>query len=540
MKLPELSPGAEPQFVDAASCKEWLDHVPLANVAAAQQQLLDEVAEFNRFPTSAANRLGAMEALREAINFVQIEQAKRFTNRALPMNEAEMRAFQLTADLWEQMRLGYLRCLQAALGGEPAMQAQAAIICQRLLAYSGLKMFHAYRAYREVPGRDWGSLNEVYACAEKLQVAEEPVKDFLNRDVHDTSPRIAYARAVLMGLCNPNELAQRQLTFVAFLLERWASKLELSRSPVNEEEGLLPLVADLAAERPPERMHPGAAAKMADARYLDTRKLAKSIRNRVGLLRKGESPAKLALGEDCVQPSCEQMLVYLFRQWCQAKPSRAYERRASNVSAQATGDMASIHEAIGGRALRQPVAGAGRELTQKQRQELETLGRIRETSDDTPDGEGFKGEAWEVADESANGLRVIRRAASPGRRYAHGQLIGVRPADAKGFLVGQVRWLMAAENGDLHAGLKLLPGVPSAVAVRPTGLNVQDQSFLPALALSALPAADAPASLVVPPGWFKPKRVIEVHNGGTTARVRLVEVLERGLDYERVTFEAVS
>ncbi len=69
------------------------------------------------------------------------------------------------------------------------------------------------------------------ARAEQLGVAEEPVKDFLNRDVHDTSPRIAYARAALMGTCNPNELTQRQLTFVAYLLERWSAKLEVARAP---------------------------------------------------------------------------------------------------------------------------------------------------------------------------------------------------------------------------------------------------------------------------------------------------------------------
>ena len=38
----------------------------------------------------------------------------------------------------------------------------------------------------------------------------------------------------------------------------------------------------------------------------------------VALLRKGESPARLGLGEDCAQPSCEQLLVFLYRQWCQA------------------------------------------------------------------------------------------------------------------------------------------------------------------------------------------------------------------------------
>jgi cyclic-di-GMP-binding protein len=533
VKLPELSAAAAPQFTDAASCKAWLENVPLANVAAAQQDLLAELEEFNRFPTAAANRLGVLEALREAVHFVQIEQAKRFLNRPLPMGGAEAAAFQDTIDLWEQMRLGYLRCLELALGGDAAMHAQAALVAQRLAAYCGLKMFHYYRAYREVPPSEWRALHEGYAAAERLAVAEEPVKDFLNRDVHDSSPRIAYARAVLMGMASPNELGQRQLTFVAFLLERWAAKLEVSAQPVAEGEGLPPLIADLAGERCPRRPEPG-EPKPAEPRYLDTRKLAKTLRNRVGLLRKGESPAKLALGEDCVQPSCEQMLVFLFRQWCQAKPARGVERRRASDAAQVCIEFDAIHRHVsGGGGLRRPVEA--KELTQQQRQELETLGHIR-TSQQPEEREERVLEDWKIVDDSAQGLRIVRAAGSGGKRYAHGQLIAVRPGDGKGFILGQVRWLMGAANGELHAGVRFMPGIPAAMTVRAAGLNEKNVRALPALSLGAVAAARSPASLVLPLGSFKPERVFEIV-GDKPANVRLTEVIERGVDFERVAYE---
>lgn len=530
--LPELSPGASPEFVDAEECKAWLEHVPLANVAAAQRDLLAQVTEFNRFPANASHRFAVMEALREPINFVQIEQAKRFANRALPMAPAEADIFEDTNALWDGMRAGYLRCLDSALNGDAAMRAQAALICQRVLAYAGLKMFHHYRAYRQVPPREWRGVHAVYAAAESLEVAEEPVKDFLNRDVQDTSPRIAYARALLMGLCNPNELAQRQLTFVAYLLERWAAKLEIGREALAEEEGVLPLVVDLAADRLPERLAAASATRIAEARYLDARKLAKSLRNRVGLLRKGESPAKLALGEDCIQPSCEQMLVFLFRQWCQGKLSRSTERRAAASTVQACAELAAIHQFVTGRAFRQPQQG---QLTNQQREEIATFGRISTRQDDDPPS-GVTLEQWRLEDESAQGLRMVRRAGTPGRRYSHGQLVCVQPADAKSQRLGQVRWLMEAEGGDLHAGVRLLPGLPAGCAVRATGVNVQNEKFVPALLLAAVPAAAVPMSILLQPGWFKPKRVLDFFAEGA-AQIRLVEVLERGLDYERVAFE---
>jgi hypothetical protein len=531
MKLPELSESAAPEFTDAASCKAWLENVPLANVAAAQGQLTHQLEEFNRFPAAAAQRLAVMEALREAVNFVQIEQARRFSNRALPLSEPEQAAFNATIALWDEMRAGYQRCLDGALNRDAGMRAQAALICQRLLFYVGLRMFHHYRAYREVQGGDWRALHETYAAAERLDVAEEPVKDFLNRDIQDTSPRIAYARAVLMGLANPNELGQRQLTFIAYLLERWGSKLDVLDKPVDEGADVLPLVADLAGEHGPER----GATQAREPRYLDARKLAKSLRNRVALLRKGESPAKLALGEDCVQPACEQLLVYLYRQWCQARQNRSLERRAGAVAAEACSELSAIHHYISGRAFRPP--GEQTELTQKQREEIATFGRVSTRDQDDYSGQhGFLIEQWQIEDESAQGMRLVRRADVTGRRLAHGQLIGVRPADGKHFMLAQVRWLMGAANGDLHAGLRLLPGLPRPLAARPTGLNVQQESWIPALGLSAVPALNSPPSLVLPSGWFKPKRVIELH-AEASSKVRLTQLIERGTDFERIAYE---
>jgi hypothetical protein len=532
LDLPEYSADAAPEFIDAPSAKAWLENVPLANVATAQQQLLSQLQEFNRFDTKATSRLAALEAVREAVQFVEIEQARRFTNRALPMAEQESAVFDDTLALWQEMCLGYLLCLRAATDDEPGIRAEAATICQRVLLYTGLKMFHYHRAYRHVPASEWRALHRGYAQAEALGVAEDTVKDYLNRDVNETSPRIAYMRALLLGMANPNELSQRQLTFVAFLLERWAEKVEISASA--PEEDVPPLVADLESDRCPER--DGSTA--AEPRYLDVTRLAKSLRNRIGLLRKGESPAKLALGEDCVQPSCEQLLVFLYRQWCQARQPRAAERKRSADSAQACNDIGAIHYYISGHVFRQP--GEAKELTSAQRDQIAAFGRVStRDEDDYSVVHGYVLEHWQIEDESSQGLKIVRRAGNPGKRYSHGQLIGVRPVDSKSFMLGQIRWLMQNDAGDLYAGVRLLPGLPAATAVRPTGLNVAGAKYVQALSLTAVPALNAPPTLVLPSGWYKPKRVVEVYVEGHV-KVRLTEMIERGTDHERCAYELLS
>jgi hypothetical protein len=530
---PRLRAGAAPEFTDAATAKAWLDHVPLANVAAAQQQLLGQTAEFNRYAAKAPVRLATLEALRDAVHFVQIEQARRFTNRALPMAMAESVVFEETLLLWEQMRAGYLLCLEAIEKGEPGLRGQGALVCQRALALGGLKMFHYNRAYRQSPRSEWRALHQAYARAEALKVVETPVKDYLNRDVHDTSPRIAYVRALLMGMANPNELSQRQLTFVAFLLERWAEKVGVEKRPVTEEVGTLPLVVDLEGESCPERGGAGGA----QPRYVDVLRLANSLRNRIGLLRKGESPARLGLGEDCVQPSCEQLLVFLYRQWCQPRQPRVSERKPVSEVAQVCNDMASAHYYVSGKVYRQPTDGS--QLTAKQRDEIATFGRLSTREDEAVSAaHGFQLETWQLLDESAQGLKMTRRAGAPGKRYSHGQLVAVRPADAKGFMLGQVRWLSQSEESDLFAGVRLLPGLPAATAVRPIGVNVRDEQYTRALSLTAVPALNSPPALVLPAGWYKPKRLVEVYLD-SAIQLRLAEVLERGSDFERVSYEIV-
>src|SRR5262249_52987608 len=114
-----------------------------------------------------------------------------------------------------------------------------------------------------------------------------------------------------------------------------------------------------------------------------------------------------------------------------------------------------------------------------------------------------------------------------------------KPADAKHFMLAQVRWLMSAKNGDLHAGLKLLAGVPAGIAVRATGLNATNEEFVPALAVAAGPPLNAPVSLGLPSRRVQPKRLIRVHREATF-RVRLLEVMERGADFERVTYERAA
>ena len=239
-----------------------------------------------------------------------------------------------------------------------------------------------------------------------------------------------------------------------------------------------------------------------------------------------------------MQPSCEQLLAFLYRQWCQAKQPRAAERKRVTDVAQACNDMGAIHYYVSGHVFKQP--GEAKELTSAQRDQIAAFGRVSTRDDDDYSVvHGYLLEHWQIQDESTQGLKLVRRAGNPGKRYTHGQLIGVRPADSKSFMLGQVRWLSQNDAGDLYCGVRLMPGLPAATAVRPTGLNVQNPKYQQALSLTGVASQNTPPSLVLPAGWFKPKRVVEVYVEGHI-KVRLVEVIDRGNDYERCSYETYA
>ena len=68
---------------DAASCRPWLQALPLANPPAAQTRLIGQLDLLNRYALPPARRLELMELLRKPAGFVQTECARRFSGRGI-------------------------------------------------------------------------------------------------------------------------------------------------------------------------------------------------------------------------------------------------------------------------------------------------------------------------------------------------------------------------------------------------------------------------------------------------------------------------
>jgi hypothetical protein len=534
--LPPVDPGAAPAFRNGQEARAWTSQLQLTNIQAVHRQLAAELDKLNRSDIPPRQRLAVMEELCESIQYVQGEHGKRLLGKPLPLSERDTRVLAELAGLWHAVAVGYGHCLAAAIEGDTQMQDAKALLCRRCLTCTAREMLEYLRLSYEFDPELWRKLNGFYSIAEQLGVARVPVPECAGGP--ERSCQESYVRMLLIGQANAYELSRRQLALVDRWLDRWAERVSLTPAAPRSGEAAPPLEVNLSnaaglRNQPSE----GFSTSL---RYLDISEISKEIRVKTVLLSQGQGPENLDLGADCEASECIELLGRLHRQWCEGTSPRFFERTLSQASADVCFGLHAIHFYVSGKPFKQPRKGG--QLTEREQREIAALGhRGSETARLTREqAGGLALEKWNVEDRSALGLRLMMREEA-GERLTANRLIATMPSDRNRYALGVVRWVMVSRDGRLRAGVRTLPGDPVPAAVRPTGIHVSpSEKYAPAMLLPAIPAVQIPASLILPNGWFTAKRVLELHTEVSGfENVMLEYLIERGLDYERVSFQKV-
>ncbi len=525
---------------DAKSCQHWIEALPLTNGSAAQTEIQLQLELLNHTSAlSGFERWLILEQLREPVLFVQDALTQKFLGKPMPLEAGEIALWEKTLELWKDFTHGYQICLQNYQDNEQALASVAPAIFHRILQLAGIQMACYQQIYQGVPDRLWKQLHNSYDQAEKLKLAKSVLKDPLSPLQDSTRPESAYLHALLMDLADPYHLQPKQYAQIHRWLARWSVRISLSATPcaVTHPELKLPtLIVDL--NRPTGVQFGTPFENGASIRHLDMNLLAATLIKRIRHLRKGEPPEELDIGEECQQPSCEAQLIHLYQQWCEPPQNRAFERRASDTNAQISFGIAAIHFFCNGaKPFRQPNERPHEDFSWREAQDLKIFGQVStQTKKLQASQAGYSAENWQILDESALGFKLAANGLHAARVTLN-QLIAIRHPQAKHFAIGTVRWMRFDANGDLNVGIRTYPGIPMAVGIRsPVLISTLQNKFLQAFLLPEIPALKTQASLMLPHGWFAPNKQIELFIDDPL-NVRLIKSIERGADYERVSFE---
>lgn len=528
--LPHSSAPAPLQFTDSTGCKRWIEQLTLTNVQLTQQVLTGQLVSLGATPLPPLERLKILETLREPVQFVQGESAKRYAGKPLPLDPGETTVWGNVITLWQEMSRNYQQCLKAYREGELAIAPHAALITMRCLRLLGCTLLDHYRVYRQPPGALWRALHELHAFGESHGFARIRVQDSFSQRDPDSSCAESYVQVLLAHLVNPYSLSLRQMAFVARWLERWSTLVGLAAQSLPA--GPIPsLAVNLTST---EGVVLGAGLEpQPHLRYLDLEQLSKTLRQTINLLKQGQTPGQLGLGEDARQPGCENLLMLLYVQWCRAGTARVEERSKSEELAQVCFGLAAAHLHVGGRSFRQPG-----ELTAREKQDMDTYGYITRTEHEVS-GKSEALEQWQILNQSASGFMCIQREPEGKVRVSHNQLLAVRRAGGHYFHLGMVQWLRMEEGGALYCGVRLFPGTPQAISVRPSNFAPTGSSrYERALLLPEVPAPATPATLILPAGWFQSGRFLEIFSDRKQV-AKLLNLLEKGGDFDRGTIVVV-
>lgn len=517
-------------FPDFQTGSEIIARIPLANPPAAFQDLDRILDGLLAAPPDHETYFRLLEHVRLPVTFVAEELAKRYLNKPIPLGDAEDAWFRQVVLLRLKTAKAYAHCAERSSPESPP--ERFATLLHRCLHFTGMAILEHHRARREVPWGLWLDLHGYYGTAEDMHLATVAVPDVLEAQACNTHCAAAYLSFILCDMAGSYSLGLRDQALVRRWAAAWSALVGLH--PVAVGETLPPFVVDLMQD---VALRPVAECLHTDQiRRLDTSRLAFQIGHVRQQLRQRVPPSQLALGNDCTPPQCARLLDHLARQWSQARAARKFRRHATSGITQVCTGFEEMHYFISGREFQQP-----ENVRIYSRGDFESLFsfRFQENPQQALQIRQEQIEAaycvdtWEVVNQSANGFRLMRSVS--GRKMAHGQLLALRPHDSEHFLLAQATWLMQESKGGLIAGIRALPGLPVAVCARPVDpAGEPNELYRRAFLLPAL--ADAERSLVLPAGWFRPGRVVEVFTDGAW-RVRLKNVLDLGPDFERVGFE---
>ncbi len=540
MSIPSQSipPGgttAALQFTDAASCARWVAALPITNVQMVQQTLSEQAAALAAAKLPALERLKIIEALKETILFSQAELAKRYIGKPLPLDQADARAWDSVMRLWGAVGAVYRACLDALRAGDLTMAPHAALLTLRCLRTAAYGLYEHYQVYREPEATSWRSFHECFAYAEEHGLSRARVTDVFNKRDTDTSCAEAYVQGLMANLANPFALSVRQMAFLRRWLEKWASLVELSRQPLPPGQ-IPPLAVDYAGDAPP-----GLAAQVApgeSARYLDLEPLSKMLRQTINLLKQGQTPGQLGLGEDARQPGCESLIMLLYLEWCRAGTLRSENRAATEDPAEVCFGISDAFNMMGGdNRTRQEI-----EFNARDKWEMDNLGFSMRLSNTAKQAAVKKTEAWQILNQSNSGFMCMLREPSGVMRMVHNQLLGIRRFGEAPRL-GTLQWIRVSSNRETQCGVRLYPGAPQAAKVRPANFNVpKGQEFEVALMTPAVTMPATPANIMLPAGWFQTGRLLELEGNPSDPKKRLIKLLallERGADFDRCSLEVL-
>jgi len=137
---------------------------------------------------------------------------------------------------------------------------------------------------------------------------------------------------------------------------------------------------------------------------------------------------------------------------------------------------------------------------------------------------GMNVSEWEVANQSAGGLKV-RRVGAVEQPVTVGEVIGIKFMGKARWTIGVVRWLTILEEGGMDFGIQFLAPAARCISLQPTAGPAGQ--WKPGLLLAEEDGFENADMVLTPPGTYADMREYDIEDEGLVAGMRATSLIEK-------------
>ncbi|QPK64263.1 hypothetical protein IVG45_04645 [Methylomonas sp. LL1] len=313
----------DPQLVATfaePALRQWVAELPSANPGLATRLFQDLINDLISLKMTTANRLNALELLRQQFLMIEEYLRSRLIKSGFPKGEIEKKIFSLVVVIEKQFTIGYwsvARDLTRREVGWLQGKNTALSIQRSIKGLSGIIISHYMMGY-PVPEWIWFDLHSLYRLASKLGKENTRVSDQAGMFSKSSSVEDSYKQILLLSLAYPFGLMQKEFQLVYEFIEKISDLVVIERKAIADQATQCVILAD--EDLPPSFFAAESAEK--DSRtesvklYLNLSKLLKLIKQSEKFCSKDEARfSSLEVRKSDNQKLSAELFDYLMQRW---------------------------------------------------------------------------------------------------------------------------------------------------------------------------------------------------------------------------------
>jgi len=295
--------------------KQWVDELPVANLALSTRLLHDFIKESNGLVMPAQLRMVVLEWLRGSYLIIEDNMRSRLIKTGFPKSENEHKIYHILVNIEREYAIAYWivareqtrRQLSWFQGKEVALAVQRVI-----KGLSSVVVTH-YIMRLPIPEWVWIDLHSLYKLGLKIKKESTKVADESCLVTQSSSIRESYHQIILLSLAEPRGLTLWEIPQVYTFTEVIAGLIEFDKQPVANVDSQCIIYQDEDREATfdyqQKKEQDGSVLFINFSKlnkiFLKKEKLQANIDDRYSTIKTSQSPDKLP----------EELLTYLIVRW---------------------------------------------------------------------------------------------------------------------------------------------------------------------------------------------------------------------------------